>query len=498
MTAPVTPLPQAARPGRSQERPDPSGAAGFASALDRAAERADRASAKATAAAERAAERLERTAARTARQAERAADRAAEHATDEPADGTAPADDADAADEPTGSEAAPGRNGLPAAIWALLTGTTTVAPATAAETGTPAVGTTVGQSVTAAVVGAPSADAAAGVPTVAAAPPQGAGPAPQVPADVAAIAHGLTEDPSAVAGAPGTGGPTAVPSAAPTGEAAAALAGLTLVVEPADVAPAVAIGAAATSEGAVPASPAPVPAPATADSEAALPLPPSDTSAQDGSTSDGAASDRAASADSGGTPTAPGTAPSPETADAAAHTPPVAAATGPVAATALRATTVEGATGAGAAQPVGGQVARQVAVLRGAADGSHTMTLVLTPETLGPVEVQVTVSKGALDLTLRGAHEFGRAALLDALPDLRRDLEQAGLTVASAQVDRDTGGSGFSDRPAQFADRQPGFGDRGSQGGGDHRSRPWPGAADTTGGPTPPQRTTSSGLDVRA
>ena len=71
-------------------------------------------------------------------------------------------------------------------------------------------------------------------------------------------------------------------------------------------------------------------------------------------------------------------------------------------------------------------------MLRGGPDGAHTMTLVLTPETLGPVEVQVTLSKGTVDLTLRGAHEHGRAALLDALPDLRRDLEAAGLTCSRA------------------------------------------------------------------
>jgi flagellar hook-length control protein FliK len=123
---------------------------------------------------------------------------------------------------------------------------------------------------------------------------------------------------------------------------------------------------------------------------------------------------------------------------------------------------------------------------------------VLTPETLGPVEVSVTISAGTLDLTLRGAHEHGRAALLDALPDLRRDLEQAGLSVANAEVDRDTG-SRSSDRSAQYGDRQQAFGNRGEQGSGENRSRPWPGAADTTGGPTPPtRRTTSSGLDVRA
>ena len=69
------------------------------------------------------------------------------------------------------------------------------------------------------------------------------------------------------------------------------------------------------------------------------------------------------------------------------------------------------------------------------------MTLVLTPENLGPVEVSVTLTKGTVDLTLRGAHDMGRAALLDGLPDLRRDLESAGLTCSRLEVDRDTGGS---------------------------------------------------------
>ena len=77
------------------------------------------------------------------------------------------------------------------------------------------------------------------------------------------------------------------------------------------------------------------------------------------------------------------------------------------------------------------------------------MTLVLTPENLGPVEVSVTLSKGTVDLTLRGAHEQGRAALLDGLPDLRRDLETAGLTCSRLEVDRDTGGSWLARHSAQ-------------------------------------------------
>ena len=108
------------------------------------------------------------------------------------------------------------------------------------------------------------------------------------------------------------------------------------------------------------------------------------------------------------------------------------------------------------------------------------------------------MSKGSLELTLRGAHEHGRAALLDALPDLRRELEAAGLTCRALEVDRDTGGSLLARRsppPAAAASGERG----GQQDRGDNRSRPWLRPADTTGsGPTPPpSRSTSSGVDVR-
>jgi flagellar hook-length control protein FliK len=112
----------------------------------------------------------------------------------------------------------------------------------------------------------------------------------------------------------------------------------------------------------------------------------------------------------------------------------------------------------------------------------------------------VTLSKGTVDLTLRGAHEMGRAALLDGLPDLRRDLETAGLNPARLEVDRDTGGSWLSRHAAQQQAEQQGFGHRGGQQDrGDNRSRPWGSPADTAvSGPTPPRnRSTSSGVDVR-
>jgi flagellar hook-length control protein FliK len=172
------------------------------------------------------------------------------------------------------------------------------------------------------------------------------------------------------------------------------------------------------------------------------------------------------------------------------------------------------ATGAEAAQPVGTQVARQVAVLRNGPDGSHTMTLILNPESVGPVEVQVTLQKGTVDLTLRGAHEHGRAALLDALPDLHRDLEAAGLTTSRLEVDRDSGGAWLDRHSAQQQAHQQaqqqahqqamaqhqGFGDRGGrQNRSEDRSRPWGVPADTgiSGPMSPTNRSTSSGVDYR-
>jgi flagellar hook-length control protein FliK len=155
-------------------------------------------------------------------------------------------------------------------------------------------------------------------------------------------------------------------------------------------------------------------------------------------------------------------------------------------------------------------VARQVAVLSNGPDGAHTMTLVLAPDAVGPVEVQVTLHKGTVELTLRGAHEHGRAALLEGLPDLRRDLEAAGLTASRLEVDRDSGGAWLDRHSAQqqahqhaqqqAMAQQQGFGDRGArQGPGEGRSRPWAAPADSGGSGSAPStnRSTSSGVDYR-
>jgi flagellar hook-length control protein FliK len=148
------------------------------------------------------------------------------------------------------------------------------------------------------------------------------------------------------------------------------------------------------------------------------------------------------------------------------------------------------------------QLSQPVAVLAAGPDGSSTMTVVLTPDDLGPVHVQVTVSSGTVDLTLRSAHEHGRAALLDALPDLRRDLEGAGLTCNRLDVSRDTGGSWTAQQQAPGQQGQFGQqGQSGQQDRGEGRPRPWLRGPDPEAGrparlPTP--SSASQGVDVLA
>jgi flagellar hook-length control protein FliK len=124
------------------------------------------------------------------------------------------------------------------------------------------------------------------------------------------------------------------------------------------------------------------------------------------------------------------------------------------------------------------------------------MTVVLTPENLGPVQVQVTVSNGSLDLSLAGSHEHGRAALLEALPDLRRDLQSAGLTLSRLDVSRDTSGSFTTQQ--QTTGQQWG---QGSQQRGEAQPAPWLRTAADPGEGRPVRTaassSTSPGVDVR-
>jgi len=518
MNAPVSPTATAVRT-KFAPGPETGGSAGgspFASALDDAlsADRprggsaaSDRGIERREGGHERAAERAVAKDARATQKASdkaaRAAERPTAHAGRAPDTDDAAGDPAEAAGETTAGETtaatttgdeaaadspAAASSGLPGAIWALLMGTaspsageTTAAPVTAVAAAVP--GTTAPAEMPRGSLSLP------GLPTAGEAVPAPPAP-PAVPAATG------TAVPSADAAVP----PAATP---PTGQgttpapAAAALADLSIEIAPAlqQTATATAAPAAAAAvlpEAAVPATvaaaaPAPVDgtaAPSTAADAipAAAPVPVAGAGTSGGGTATSGGGTRQ-DARSGETQAAPvGVTTSP-----AAGAPAV-----PVAATvdAVSSTTAP-------APPVGSQIARQVAVLRGGPDGAQTMTLVLSPENLGPVEVSVTLSKGTVDLTLRGAHDMGRAALLDGLPDLRRDLESAGLTCSRLEVDRDTGGSWLARHSGQGQQGQPDRG--GQQTAGENRSRPRGAHADSpvSGMTSTSHRSTSSGVDYR-
>ncbi|WP_448611652.1 flagellar hook-length control protein FliK [Geodermatophilus sp. URMC 60] len=381
--------------------------------------------------------------------------------------GSAPeAPDAPDGEQPVIEPAVSGA-GMPPSLWALLTGIGPGATGPADAVGHAAAGSAVVE-----------ASAAAGPAT---APPVAPVAAPSVPQDgvPAAVpptgvpAPGTTGLPAAAVPVPDAPAADAVLSGTPVPTPATATAdplpGITVVLAGADtpVTP-------TAPELAAPDSVVPLPRPAAAPAPA-----------------DGAGTDTGSAPDQDAPPAPP---PPPAPGAAATVATAATAATGaPAVPTATPAATAAPATPPAPAPPVAGQVAQQVAVLRTGPDGTHTMTVVLTPETLGPVEVQVTLSQGSVDLTLKSATEAGRAALLDALPDLRRDLAGAGLTCTNASVDRDAGASWASAQQQAAGDRA------GQHGQPDGRSRPWlRGAEADPDRPAPGTTATpSSGLDVR-
>jgi flagellar hook-length control protein FliK len=152
--------------------------------------------------------------------------------------------------------------------------------------------------------------------------------------------------------------------------------------------------------------------------------------------------------------------------------------------------------------PVAEQLAPQLAVLRHAPDGSSTMTVVITPESLGEVTVAVTVTDGTLDVRLHGAQEAGRHALTEALPELRRELERAGLTFDKLEVATDPdAGAGARSAQQQLLDARTGQqGSSGRPGQADARPRPWGSSPDPLGAGSAALTTdqsASAGVDVR-
>jgi len=94
--------------------------------------------------------------------------------------------------------------------------------------------------------------------------------------------------------------------------------------------------------------------------------------------------------------------------------------------------------------PLASQVAGPVLALRARGDGSHQMIVALHPAELGPVNLHVRISGDALTISLASSNDIAHDTLRDALPQLRSELQSAGLGAASLSLDLTSGGSAGS------------------------------------------------------
>jgi flagellar hook-length control protein FliK len=69
--------------------------------------------------------------------------------------------------------------------------------------------------------------------------------------------------------------------------------------------------------------------------------------------------------------------------------------------------------------------------------GKHTASLRLSPEHLGPLEIQITMNDDQASVWFGAAHADTRAALESALPKLREMFAAQGLSLADAGVSRE-------------------------------------------------------------
>jgi len=69
--------------------------------------------------------------------------------------------------------------------------------------------------------------------------------------------------------------------------------------------------------------------------------------------------------------------------------------------------------------------------------GNHTASLKLSPEHLGPLEINITVRDEKASVWFGAAHADTRAAIETALPRLREMFESQGLSLADAGVFRE-------------------------------------------------------------
>jgi flagellar hook-length control protein FliK len=110
--------------------------------------------------------------------------------------------------------------------------------------------------------------------------------------------------------------------------------------------------------------------------------------------------------------------------------------------------------GPGAARPATPveQVVKAVAPLRRLADGTHNVVLELHPAELGAVRVELSLDRGIVHLGLRADVEGTGHLLRAALPELRSQLDAAGLTSGRVSVDAGQAGPRGDGQPSWRAD----------------------------------------------
>ncbi|MES2093308.1 MAG: flagellar hook-length control protein FliK [Actinomycetota bacterium] len=77
--------------------------------------------------------------------------------------------------------------------------------------------------------------------------------------------------------------------------------------------------------------------------------------------------------------------------------------------------------------PLTAQLTRPIFTLTTAAPGTHTMTISVTPDDLGPVTVRAQVTPAGIRVELFAPTDIGRDAIRAILPELRKDLAGGGL-----------------------------------------------------------------------
>ncbi|HEV2886342.1 MAG TPA: flagellar hook-length control protein FliK, partial [Jatrophihabitans sp.] len=102
--------------------------------------------------------------------------------------------------------------------------------------------------------------------------------------------------------------------------------------------------------------------------------------------------------------------------------------------------------------PLASQVAGPVLSLRARGDGSHQLIVALHPAELGPVNVHVRIEGDLMTIQLASTSETAHDTLRDALPQLRSELQAAGLSTASLSLDLSSGGPGGFAGSGAFAD----------------------------------------------